>query len=52
VKQFDTMEDFIVYFEQLVFHIEGMSSAFFQECFINGLKDEIHTYVLMARPQS
>jgi hypothetical protein len=25
---------------------------FFQECFISGLKDEIHAHVLMAHPQS
>jgi hypothetical protein len=29
-----------------------MSDAFFRECFISGLKDEIHAHVLMARPQS
>jgi hypothetical protein len=29
-----------------------MSDAFFQECFISGLKDEIHAHVLMARPHS
>jgi hypothetical protein len=29
-----------------------MSDAFFQECFISGLKDEICAHVLMARPQS
>jgi hypothetical protein len=46
------VEDFIVSFEQLVFHTEGMSDAFFQEYFISGLKDEIHAHVLMARPRS
>ena len=34
------------------FPTEGMFNAFFQECFINGLKDEIWAHVLMARPQS
>jgi hypothetical protein len=29
-----------------------MSNAFFRECFISGLKDEIRADVLMARPQS
>jgi hypothetical protein len=29
-----------------------MSDAFFQECFISGLKDEIYVHVLMAHPQS
>jgi hypothetical protein len=29
-----------------------MSDAFFQECFISGLKDEIRAHVLMARPES
>jgi hypothetical protein len=46
------MEDFIVSFECLAFRTEGMSDAFFRECFISGLKDEIRAHVLMARPQS
>ena len=46
LKQSGTVEDFIVAFEHLAFQTEGMSDAFFQECFINGLKDEIR--VLMA----
>jgi hypothetical protein len=29
-----------------------MTDAFFQECFISGLKDEIQAHVLMARPSS
>jgi hypothetical protein len=29
-----------------------MSDAFFRECFISGLKDEIRAHVLMARSQS
>jgi hypothetical protein len=29
-----------------------MTDAFFQECFISGLKDEIRAHVLMARPSS
>jgi hypothetical protein len=28
-----------------------MSDAFFQECFISGLKDDIHAHVIMAQPQ-
>ena len=36
------VEDFIASFERLDFRTEGMSDAFFQECFISGLKDEIH----------
>jgi hypothetical protein len=39
-------------FEHLDFRTEGMSDAFFQECFISSLKDEIQAHVLMARPQS
>jgi hypothetical protein len=27
-----------------------MTDAFFRECFISGLKEEIHAHVLMARP--
>jgi hypothetical protein len=52
LKQYGIMEDFITSFERLDFHIEGMSNAFFQEFFISGLKDDICSHVLMARPQS
>jgi hypothetical protein len=44
------VEEFIVAFEQLVFRAEGMIDDFFRECFINGLKDEIFSHVLMAHP--
>ena len=46
------MEDFITTFERLDFCTEGLSDAFFRECFISGLKDEICAHVLMAWPQS
>jgi hypothetical protein len=36
----------------LAFRIEGKSHAFFRECVVSGLKDEICAHVLMARPQS
>jgi hypothetical protein len=52
LKQSSIVEDFIATFERLVFHTEGMFDAFFQECFISGLKDEIHVHILMVRPQS
>jgi hypothetical protein len=52
MKQLGTMEDFIAAFERLTFRTEGMSDAFFQECFINSLKDEIRAHVLMARLES
>jgi hypothetical protein len=52
LKQLGTVEDFIVAFEYLDFRIEGMSDAFFRECFISDLKDEIWAHVLMDRPQS
>jgi hypothetical protein len=52
LKQSGTVEDFIASFERLAFRTEGMSDAFFRECFISGLKDEIRAHVLMARPQS
>jgi hypothetical protein len=52
LKQSGTVEDFIASFERLDFRTEGMSDAFFRECFISGLKDEIRAHVLMARPQS
>jgi hypothetical protein len=41
LKQSGTVEDFIATFEHLDFRTEGMSDAFFRECFISGLKDEI-----------
>jgi hypothetical protein len=47
LKQSETVEDFIVSFDCLDFWTEGMSDAFFQECFISGLKDEIWAHVLM-----
>jgi hypothetical protein len=52
LKQSGTMEDFIAAFERLDFQTEGMTDAFFRECFISGLKDEIQAHVLMDRPQS
>jgi hypothetical protein len=51
IKQLGTMEDFIAAFEHLAFRTEGMSDAFFHECFISGLKDEIRSHVVMARPE-
>ena len=50
LKQSLTVEDFIATFERLDFQTEGMTDAFFQECFINGLKEEIRAHVHMARP--
>jgi hypothetical protein len=52
LKQSGTVEDFIASFERLDFRTEGMFDAFFRECFISGLKDDIRAHVLMARPQS
>jgi hypothetical protein len=52
LKQSGTVEDFIVSFECLAFQTEGMYDAFFRECFISGLKDEIRAHVLMAQTQS
>ena len=51
LKQSSTVEDFIASFERLDFCTEGMSDAFFWECFISGLKDDICAHVLMDRPQ-
>ena len=48
LKQSGTIEDFISSFERLAFRTEGMTNAFFRECFISGLKDEIRAHVLMA----
>jgi hypothetical protein len=52
LKQYGIVEDFIASFEFLAFHTEGMSDAFFRECFISGLKKEIRVHILMACPQS
>jgi hypothetical protein len=52
MKQLGIVEDFIASFEHLGFRTEGMSDAFFRECFISGLKDEIRAHVLMAQPES
>ena len=52
LKQSGIVEDFIDSFEHLAFRIEGMNDAFFLECFISGLKDEIQAHVLMAWPSS
>jgi hypothetical protein len=52
LKQSGIVEDFIATFEHLDFRTEGMSDAFFRECFISGLKDKICAHVLMARPQT
>jgi hypothetical protein len=52
LKQSGAVEDFIAAFEHLDFRTEGMTDAFFRECFISGLKDDIQAHVLMARPSS
>ena len=52
LKQSGTVEDFIAAFERLDFQTEGMTDAFFRECFISGLKEEIHAHVLMAWPMT
>jgi hypothetical protein len=52
LKQSGTVEDFIASFERLAFRIEGMTDAFFRECFISGLKEEIRAHVLMDRPST
>ena len=50
LKQLGTVEDFIATFERLDFQTEGMFDAFFRECFISGLKDDIRAHVLMTLP--
>jgi hypothetical protein len=52
LKQSSTIEDFIASFKHLDFRTEGMTDAFFQECFNSGLKEEIRAHVLMARTSS
>jgi DNA-directed RNA polymerase specialized sigma subunit len=46
------VEDFIAAFERLDFREEGMFDAFFRECFISGVKDDIRAHVPMAWPES
>jgi hypothetical protein len=41
LKRHGTVEDFISSFENFAFRTKGMYDAFFQECFISGLKDKI-----------
>jgi hypothetical protein len=50
LKQSGIVEDFIVAFDHLDFRTKGISDAFFMECFISGLKDEICAHVLMSCP--
>jgi hypothetical protein len=50
LKQSGIVEDFIAAFELPAFQTEGMTDAFFRECFISGLKEEIHAHVLMLDP--
>jgi hypothetical protein len=52
LKQSGIVEDFIAAFEHLAFRTEGMTDAFFRECFISGLKEEIRAHVLMAQPMT
>jgi hypothetical protein len=52
LKQLGTVEDFIAAFERLAFRTEGKTNAFFRECFISGLKEEIRAHVLMDRPMT
>jgi hypothetical protein len=52
LKQSGIVEDFIASFEFMAFRTEGMTNAFFRECFISGLKEEIQAHVLMARPST
>ena len=51
LKQSGTVENFIASFKRLDFPTEGMTDAFFRECFISGLKEVIRAHVLMARPR-
>jgi hypothetical protein len=48
LKQSSIVEDFIVSFERLDFHMKGMYDAFFLQCFRSGLKDDIHSHIPMA----
>jgi hypothetical protein len=52
LKQSGIAEDFIATFERMAFQMEGMIDAFFLECFISGLKEDIWAHVLMDRPSS
>jgi len=50
IQQFGTIEEYIYAFEQLDFHTKCMTYTFFKKCFISGLKEEIHSQVLLAFP--
>jgi hypothetical protein len=52
LKQSGIVEDFIATFECLDFQTECMIDAFFRECFISDLKEEIRAHALMARPST
>jgi hypothetical protein len=47
LKQTGYVIDFIIAFEQLPIHIEGLSDDFYLECFISSLKDTIKAQVSM-----
>jgi len=48
MKQFGTVEEYIIYFEKFSFWTKGISDTFFYECFISGLKDNIQAHVLIG----
>lgn len=48
--QIGSVTEFIVVFDQLVIHSEGLTYAFYIECFINGLKEVIIAHVRMQHP--
>jgi hypothetical protein len=52
LKKSRIVKYFIFAFEHLDLRMEGMSYAFFKECFINGIKYEIDAHVLIAHPQT
>ena len=50
LQQTGLVVEFISTFEQLAIRTEGLSNAFYLECFINGLKEAIQDHVSLHHP--
>jgi hypothetical protein len=50
LRQTGSVTYFIMTFEQLAIQTEGLSDAFYLECFISGLKESIQAHVSMHHP--
>jgi hypothetical protein len=52
LKQSGTVEDYIAAFERLAFRTEGMTDAFFRECFISGKTSRLFLSMDIAKELS